>query len=115
MTPSGPRPAPPARPEERPDHLIADKGHAYERPRKLLRRRGIACAIPERDDQLAWRARKLGPKAAFDKGTYRRCNVVEGCVNRLKQWRGIATRFEKRAATYWVVTAIAVLMIWLGQ
>jgi transposase len=34
----------------------------------------------------------------FDKAIYARRNVVERCINRLKQWRGLATRYEKRAA-----------------
>jgi transposase len=54
-------------------------------------------------------------KPAFDRETYRRRNVVERCVNRLKQWRGIATRFEKRAAHYRAMVVIAALMIWLGS
>jgi transposase len=33
-----------------------------------------------------------GRKSAFDTETYRRRNVVERCVNRLTQWRGITTR-----------------------
>ena len=45
--------------------------------------------------------------------TYRRRNVVERCVNRLKQWRGIATRYEKRAVNYRAMVVIAALMIWL--
>ena len=40
-------------------------------------------------------------------------NVVERCVNRLKQWRGIATRYEKRAVDYRAMVVIAALMIWL--
>ena len=39
--------------------------------------------------------------------------MVERCVNRLKQWRAVATRYEKRAANYWVMVVIAALMIWL--
>ena len=57
--------------------------------------------------------RLAGP--AFDRATYRRRNVVERCVNRLKQWRSIATRYEKRAVTYRAMVVIAALMIWLGQ
>ena len=34
-------------------------------------------------------------------------------MNRLKQWRGIATRYEKRAANYRAAVVIAGLMIWL--
>jgi transposase len=40
--------------------------------------------------------------------------VVERCVNRLKQWRGVATRFEKRAANYRAMVAVAALMLWLA-
>jgi transposase len=39
--------------------------------------------------------------------------VVERCVNRLKQWRGIATRYEKRAVNYRAMVVIASLMLWL--
>jgi transposase len=103
------------RPRKRPDRLIADKGYSYEACRRLLRRRGIPHTIPERADQRARRARKPGRKPAFDEATYRRRNVVERCVNRLKQWRGIATRFEKRAANYRAMVVLASTMIWLGQ
>ena len=66
--------------------------------------------IAGRSDQRARRAGKPGRKPAFDKDVYRRRNVVERCVNRLKQWRGVATRYEKRAANYRAVVFIASLM-----
>jgi transposase len=56
-----------------------------------------------------------GRTPGFDKETYRRRNVAERCGNRLKQWRGITTRFEKRAACYRAMVVIAALMIWLDQ
>lgn len=40
-------------------------------------------------------------------------NVLERCVNRLKQWRGIATRFDKRAANYRAAVMIVSLILWL--
>jgi transposase len=40
-----------------------------------------------------------GPPA-FDRETYKQRNTVERCINRLKQWRGIATRYEKTATIY---------------
>ncbi len=43
----------------------------------------------------------------------RRRNVVERCVNRLKRWRAIATRYEKRAVDYRAMVVIASLMMWL--
>jgi len=36
-------------------------------------------------------------------------------MNRLKQWRGVATRYEKRAANYRAMVVIAALMIWLSS
>jgi transposase len=39
--------------------------------------------------------------------------TIEHCVNRLKLWRGIATRLDKRAANYRAVVVIASLPLWL--
>jgi transposase len=98
-------------PRKRPDErLIADRGYSFPSCRRLLRRRGIRHVIPERRDQ---RERRRGRPPKFDRESYRRRNVVERCVNRLKQWRGIATRYEKRAANYRAAVVIAALMIWL--
>jgi transposase len=103
------------RPRKRPKHLIADKGYSYPSCRKLLRGRGIRHTIPERRDQRERRRRRVGRPPSFDATTYARRNVVERCVNRLKQWRGIATRYEKRAANYRAMVVIASLMIWLAS
>ena len=103
----------PGRPRKRPAHVIADKGYSYPACRQLLRRRGIRHTIPERRDQQQRRATRSGRSPAFDAATYRRRNVVERCVNKLKQWRGIATRYEKRACNYRAMVVIAALMIWL--
>ena len=101
------------RPRKRPDHLIADKGYSFPKCRELLRRRGVTHTIPERRDQRERRAERPGRPLGFDRAAYRRRNVVERCVNRLKQWRGIATRYEKRAANYRAMVVIAALTIWL--
>jgi transposase len=60
------------------------------------------------------RSGRPGRRPGFDREAYRRRNVVERCVNRLKQCRGIAaTRYEKRAANYRAMVVIASLMMWL--
>jgi len=95
-----PRPDGCGRPRKRPDHLIGDKGYSYPRCRRVLRRRGIRHTILERDDQRQRRAHRPGRTPAFDREAYRRRNVVERSINRLKQYRTIATRYAKRAANY---------------
>ncbi len=62
---------------------------------------------------LVWAGRP-GRPADFDAALYTKCNVVERCVDRLKQWRAVATRYEKRAANYRAMLMIASLMLWLS-
>jgi transposase len=108
-----PRPGGRGRPRKRPDHLVGDKGYAYPGCRRLLRRRGIPHTIPEWSDQRAQRARRPGRPLGFDRERYRGRNVVERGANRLKQWRGIATRYDKRASNYRAAVVIASLLWWL--
>ena len=103
------------RPRKRPKRLIADKGFSFPSCRKLLRERGIPHIIPERKDQREQRLQRGGRSPSFDKATYARRNVVERCVSCLKQWRGIATRYEKRAVNFRAAVVIASLMIWLAS
>jgi transposase len=101
------------RPRKRPKRLIADKGYDFPTCRKLLRRRGIAHTIPQRRDRRERRSKRPGRPPSFERSIYARRNVVERCVNKLKQWRSVATRYEKRALDYRAVVVIASLMIWL--
>ncbi|MGW7452730.1 IS5 family transposase [Streptomyces sp. NPDC054787] len=83
--------------------------------RTWLRRRGIPHTIPERADQARNRARRGshgGRPPAFDREIYKHCNVVERCFNRLKQWRGIATRYDKTAPAYEAAVTLASLLMW---
>ncbi|MFI2143047.1 IS5 family transposase [Streptomyces althioticus] len=109
-----PRPGP-GRPRVRPDHVIGDKGYSSKAIRTWLRRRNIRHTIPERSDQVRNRLRRGsqgGRPPAFDKQVYKRRNVVERCFNRLKQWRGIATRYDKTAESYQAAVTLASLLMW---
>lgn len=104
------------RPRKRPGRLRLDKGYSYRRCRVALRRRGIAHLIPERKDQRKQRqqkGRRGGRPCRFIAVEYRKRNVVERLINRLKQWRRIATRYEKRAANYEAMALIGCIMLWL--
>ena len=105
------------RARKRPDLLLADKGYSDPRCRRELRRRGIRHLIPERSDQQAQRqqkGRRGGRPVAFDPQLYRRRNVVERAIGRLKQFRRIATRYEKRALTYVAFLQLAAIVLWLA-
>jgi transposase len=65
------------------------------------------------EDQKERRAGRSGRRPGFGWEAYRRRNVVERCVNRIKHWRGIATRYEKRVVNYRAMVVIASLMLWL--
>jgi transposase len=91
------------RPRTRPERVIADKACSSKAIRRLLRSRRIGCTIPERSDQKAWRRRRGsygGRPPVFDRQVYKRRNLVERCIGRLKHYRGIATRSDKLAAHY---------------
>ncbi len=83
--------------------LLADKAYSHPSTRAELRRRRIAHTIPERSDQKQRRKDKGsagGRPPAFDVQVYKKRNTVERGYNRLKHWRGIATRYDKYAVTY---------------
>lgn len=51
----------------------------------------------------------------FDRETYKQRNTVERCINRLKQWRGIATRYEKTATICLAGLHIAGIFLWSAR
>ena len=99
----------------RPDRAMADKAYSSKAIRRYLRERGIQCVIPEREDQKANRRRKGkagGRPVTYDRDAYRRRNVVECSFNVLKQWRSLATRYDKLALTYRSAIVLHAVLIW---
>lgn len=104
------------RPKKRPQRLLLDKGYSYPKCRHLLERRGIKHLIPERQDQRKQRKKKGsrgGRPCRFVREEYRERSWIERLINRLKRWRRIATRYEKRAENYLAFVLIACIMLWL--
>ncbi|GAA3014824.1 transposase [Streptosporangium longisporum] len=80
-----------------------------------LRRRGIGTVIPQPADQVGHRLRRGrygGRPPGFDLEAYRQRNTVERCINRIKQWRGLAMRSDKLAVAYQVALHLAATLIW---
>lgn len=95
----------PGRPKLRPKRVVGDKAYSSGRIRRWLRRHGVRVTIPRKANE-----RRRG---AFDKAVYRLRARVEQLINRLKQFRRIATRYEKRAANYLGMVTIGAILLWL--
>jgi transposase len=85
--------------------LVGDKGYSSAKFRGFLRRRGIRYTIARRINEHRG--------GSFDKGLYRQRNRIERLMNRLKQFRRIVTRYEKRAANYEAMLTLASILLWL--
>jgi transposase len=111
-------PRPRGRPRTRPDVVLADKAYSSRAIRQHLRRRGIRAVIPIPADQRGHRLRRGshgGRPPAFDRVAYKQRNTVERCINRLKQWRGLATRYDKTATIYLAGLHLAAIFIWSAR
>ena len=86
------------------DELVADKGYDSAVLREWLEVRGTTPVIPPR------RNRKV--QYAYDKLIYRQRNVIERMFCRLKDWRRIATRFDRNVKIFMAAIALAATVIW---
>ena len=89
----------------RPRRIVGDKGYTGRARRAYLRRRGIRHTIPRLRPE-----RRGGP---FDRTVYRLRNRVERLINRCKQFRSLATRYDKRARSYRALWTIAMTILWI--
>ncbi len=95
----------PGRPKLRPKRISGDKGYSSGKIRQFARRRGIRITIPRKKNE-----RRTGP---FDRTVYKQRNLVERLFNRLKQFRRLATRYEKRGENYRAMWVIGAILLWL--
>jgi len=100
----------------RPDRVLADKAYSSQKIRNELRRRGIRATIPQPANQVQGRksrGSKGGRPPAFDKEIYKIRNTVERTINRLRGYRAVATRYDKREFMYRGTIDVASIGIWL--
>lgn len=101
-----------------PDAVLADRAYGSRANRQYLRSRGIKAVIPEKKDQIAARKKRGsrgGRPPAFDARAYKNRNVVERSFAYVKQWRGLATRYDKLAITYRAAVVTSAILTWLRR
>lgn len=106
----------PGRPRTTPELLRGDKAYSARGHRRNLRARGIKAVIPEPADQVGHRKNKGsrgGRPVSYDIEDYKHRNVVERCFGQLKNWRGIASRYDKHALVYRGGVVLAAITLWL--
>ncbi len=101
----------------RPDAALGDKAYTSRANREYLRGRRVEAVIPEPRDQRGHRKRrgsKGGRPPKFDSEKYRGRNVIERGYCRLKQWRGLANRYDKLAVVYRAAVVLNGVIAWLN-
>ena len=88
-------------PQWRPGAIAGDKGYSAGYIRDWLRKREVEDVIARRKNETR--------SEQFDKQLYRRRNVVERAIGWLKENRRIATRYDKKAASYLAAVKIAII------
>jgi transposase len=88
------------------DSFIADKGYDSNSVVAAVRAKGMRAVIPPREGRKARRY--------FDKHTYKERHLVEFFFNRLKQYRRVATRYEKTARNFLGFVLLASSLVWLA-
>ena len=88
-----------------PKKLLGDKGYDSAEIRDNLTKQGIEPVIPPRSNRKT--------PVDHDREAYKRRNLIERCVNRLKQFRRIATRYDKTARAYLSMLCIAAARLWI--
>jgi transposase len=94
------------RPKRRPHRIVGDQGDSSRNIRQYARQHGIRMTIPRQQNE-----RRTG---LFIRALYRQRHRIERLVNRDKQFRRLATRYEKWAAHDLAMWIIAATLLWLG-
>jgi transposase len=95
------------RPRIRPHRVVGDKGYTGRRHRAYCRRRGMRYTIPRRRTE-----HRSGP---FDRALSRLRHRVENIIAHCTQYRSLATRYDKRAASYRAIFIIAMILILINE
>jgi len=85
-------------------HVIADKGYDADGVLGFVRGEGAIAVIPPTSRRKAQRE--------YDKDLYKQRNLIERAFNRLKQWRRVATRYDRRSLYFLSTLHLAAAVTW---
>jgi len=86
--------------------LLADRGYDVNTLIELARSMGMEIVIPPKKNRIEQRD--------YDKDLYKLRHLVENAFLKLKQWRGIATRYAKNTSSFLAAVQIRCIAIWLN-
>jgi len=92
--------------QHQPTAVIADRAYDTDAFRKLLRQRHAEAVIPPLKNRIV--------KRRYNRRKYKRRNLIERLVNRLKHYRRVATRYEKTARNFLAFAHLAAALVTLG-
>lgn len=87
-------------------HCWADKGYDADRLLEYLAQQGTRAVFPPKSNRLQQRD--------YDQHLYKDLNLVERFFNRIKQFRRIATRYEKLARNFFAMFNLVCAYLWLA-
>ena len=87
------------------DVVMADTAYDADHFRQAIAAKGAIAVIPNNPSRAK--------KHPLDKHLYAQRHLVECCFSKLKQFRRVATRFEKTARNYLAVVTLAAIILWL--
>ena len=91
--------------DHKPEAVLGDKGYDSDAFAKAVEDRGAEVVIPPRSNRKTPRE--------YDEVVYKERNKVERCINRLKQFRRVATRYEKTSRNFLGMVLFAAITLWL--
>lgn len=84
--------------------LLADRGYDANWFREALRKKGIEPCIPPKKNRKT--------KIEYDQALYKQRHKIENMFAKLKDWRRIATRYDRCAHTFKAAITIAAIILW---
>lgn len=86
-------------------YVIADKGYDAEKILDKIEEIGASAVIPPRSNRKAERE--------YDGRLYKERNLIERAFNKLKRFRRIATRYDRKAVYYKSFVYLAASLMWI--